>query len=251
MYGTENSLILKETQIILLRHDTPDVPSITAGPDTPAGQRPFRMTAEGLGRLVTAPYRDPDPSSILGLPRDSSAVPADGPLPEFYEPVESPTENILHRQVAVNPCVRYPRIESRQAIGTVKDYPYVLCTSSIAEHWCAGTVTRNVPWLNEMVPETYVEIPERLASQLKIRNGDQVKVWSARGEVKVPAMVTKRMQTLQVNGEEVFIVWMPYNWGFKGLSQAASTNLITIDAGDPNTWIQETKACLVNLRKAS
>ena len=43
---------------------------------------------------------------------------------------------------------------------------------------------------------------------------------------------------------------MPYNWGYKGLSTAASTNLLTIDAGDPNTMIQETKACLVNLSKA-
>jgi formate dehydrogenase major subunit len=132
----------------------------------------------------------------------------------------------------------------------VKDYPFILSTSSIAEHWCAGSVTRNMPWLNEMVPETYVEIPEKLAAKLSIGNGDRVKVWSARGEVVVPVMVTKRMQTLQVNGQEVFIIWMPYNWGFKGLSQAASTNLITIDAGDPNTWIQETKACLVNMVKA-
>jgi formate dehydrogenase major subunit len=40
---------------------------------------------------------------------------------------------------------------------------------------------------------------------------------------------------------------MPYNWGYQGLSQGPSTNLITIDAGDPNTWCQETKACLVNI----
>jgi formate dehydrogenase major subunit len=101
-----------------------------------------------------------------------------------------------------------------------------------------------------MVPECFAEIPEKLAAKLNVKNGERVKVWSARGEVVVPAMVTRRMQTLQVNGEEVTIIWMPYNWGFKGLSQAASTNLITIDAGDPNTWIQETKACLVNLEKA-
>ncbi len=231
-------------------HDTPDVPKPDEGPDKPSGQRPFRMTGEGLARLLTAPYKDPDPTNTEGLPRDSSSVPADGPLPEFYEPMESPTANVLHPSVAVNPCVKYPRIKPKQPVGTVADYPFVLCTSSIAEHWCAGTVTRNVPWLNEMVPETYVEIPERLAGKLSVSSGDKVRVWSARGEVTVPAMVTKRMQTLQVNGQEVFIVWMPYNWGFKGLSQAASTNLITIDAGDPNTWIQETKACLVNLRKA-
>jgi formate dehydrogenase major subunit len=57
------------------------------------------------------------------------------------------------------------------------------------------------------------------------------------------------MQSLAVNGKDVPIVWMPYNWGYKGLSKGASTNLITIDAGDPNTWIQETKACLVNVEK--
>jgi formate dehydrogenase major subunit len=57
------------------------------------------------------------------------------------------------------------------------------------------------------------------------------------------------MQTLRIHGQETYVVWMPYNWGFKGLSQGASTNLITIDAGDPNTWCQETKACLVNLER--
>jgi formate dehydrogenase major subunit len=47
----------------------------------------------------------------------------------------------------------------------------------------------------------------------------------------------------------VDIVWMPYNWGFKGLSTGPSTNYLTIDAGDPNTRIQETKACLINICK--
>ncbi|HEX9024121.1 MAG TPA: molybdopterin dinucleotide binding domain-containing protein, partial [Geobacteraceae bacterium] len=166
------------------------------------------------------------------------------------EPVESPVDNILHPKVPINPCLKYPRMKALQPIGTKKDYPIVLSTSSLAEHWCCGAFTRNVPWLNEIQPETYVEIPEALAKKISVSTGDKVKVWSARGEVVVPAMVTKRMETLKCNGQEVFVIWMPYNWGFKGLSQAASTNLITIDAGDPNTWVQETKACLVNVAKA-
>lgn len=230
-------------------YDTPDVPNAADGPDTPNGQKPFRMTGEGIGRLMANTYKDPDPNHA-NLPRDSSATPADGPLPEFYEPVESPTENILHPNVPINPCLIYPRLETKQPIGTKEDFPYVLCTSSIAEHWCAGSVTRNIPWLNELVKETYIEMPEKLAKKLNVKNGDRVVVSSARGEVEVKAMVTKRLQTLKINGEEVIVVWMPYNWGYKGLSQAASTNLLTIDAGDPNTWIQETKACLVNVRKA-
>jgi formate dehydrogenase major subunit len=110
-------------------------------------------------------------------------------------------------------------------------------------------VTRNVPWLNELAPEPWVELPEKLAREKAIRTGDRVKVASARGEVVVKAVVTPRMQTLKVHGQELVTVWMPYNWGFKGLATGPSTNLITIDAGDPNTWCQETKACLVDVTK--
>ncbi len=228
--------------------DTPDVPVPTDGPDTPNGQKPFRMTAEGVGRLMAASYKDPDPKQKDTI-RDGSGVPGDGPFPEFYEPVESPTVNALHSKVQTNPCLKYPRIKSKQPVGTLADFPYVLMTSSIAEHWCAGSVTRNVPWLNELVPEPMVTLPHNLAERLGISTGDQVKMWSARGEVTVKAVVTKRMRSLNINGKEVFVVWMPYNWGYKGLSRGPSGNVITIDAGDPNTGCQETKACLVNLKR--
>jgi len=229
-------------------NDTPDVPVATDGPDTPNGQKAFRMNAEGVGRLFAATYKDPG-AKPEDPPRDSSYVPKDGPLPEMYEPVESPTVNVLHPKVAVNPCVKYPRVKGMQPIGTSGEFPYVLMTSSIAEHWCAGSTTRNVPWLNELFPEPVVELPEKLAKQLQVENGDRCKVWSARGEVVVKAVVTKRMQPLMINGKEVTTVWMPYNWGFKGLSTGPSTNYLTIDAVDPGAGTQETKACLVNVKK--
>jgi formate dehydrogenase major subunit len=230
-------------------HDTPDVPVKTDGPDTPNGQRAFRMNAEGLGRLIAVSYKSPDPDKE-GMPKDSSGVPADGPMPEFYEPVESPVANLLHPKVQNNPCLKYPRIKELQPIGTVKDFPYVLMTASFAEHWCAGSTTRNIPWLNELVPEPWIELPEKLAKQLNIKPSDRVKVASARSEITVKAMVTKRMEVMQINGKEVPVVYMPYNWGFKGLSTGPSTNELTIDAGDPNVWCQETKACLVNVTLA-
>ncbi len=133
-------------------YDLPDVPSLTDGPDTPNGQRAFHMNAEGVGRLFAAVYQDPDPKDPH-IPRDSSYVPKDGPLPEMYEPVESPVENLLHPDVRNNPLLKYPRVEGYQPIGLVKDFPYVLMTSTVAEHWCAGSTTRNIPWLNELVPE--------------------------------------------------------------------------------------------------
>ncbi len=231
-------------------HDTPDVAVPTDGPDTPNGQRAFRMTGEGVGRLMATAYKDPDPKD-KALPRDGSYVPKDGPFPEHYEPVESPVANPMHPGAQTNPALKYPRVKGKQPVGTAKDFPYVLMTSSMAEHWCAGSVTRNVPWLNELVPEPVCELPETLAEKLAVRSGDLVKVSSARGEVTVKALVTKRMAPLSIDGREVTTVWMPYNWGFQGLSRGASANVLTIDAVDPGAGTQETKACLVNVQKVA
>jgi formate dehydrogenase major subunit len=235
-------------------YDIPDVPKLTDGPDTPNGQRAFHMNAEGVGRLFAAVYKDPDLSvdrkeRDSPVPRDVGYVPKDGPLPEMYEPVESPVDNVLHPKIKHNPTLKYPRVKSLQPIGTVADYPYVLMTSTVAEHWCGGTSTRNIPWLNELAPEPVIELPESLGRKLSVKSGDWVKVSSARGEVTVKAVVTPRMKPIQSNGREVTIVWMPYNWGFQGLSTGASVNHLTIDAVDPGAGTQETKACLVNVVK--
>jgi formate dehydrogenase major subunit len=149
-----------------------------------------------------------------------------------------------------NPLLKYPRMNPYQPIGTVVEFPYVLMTSTVAEHWCGGSSTRNIPWLNELVPEPMLEMPESLAQKLSLKTGDWVKVSSARGELTVRAVVTPRMKTLQVDGREVTVVWMPYNWGYKGLSTGPSVNRLTIDAVDPGAGTQETKACLVNVVRA-
>jgi formate dehydrogenase major subunit len=92
-------------------------------------------------------------------------------------------------------------------------------------------------------------LPLSLAKKLSVKTGDWVKVRSARGEVQVKALVTPRMQPIKVDGQEVTVVWMPYNWGFQGLSKGSSVNHVTIDATDPVAGTQETKACLVNVVK--
>jgi len=228
-------------------YDVPDVPSLTDGPDTPNGKKSFHLNAEGVARLFAAPYDDPDPAQ-RHFPRDWSSVPKDGPLPEMYEPVESPVANVMNRRQN-NPLLKYPRVASHQPIGQKEQFPYVLMTSTVSEHWCSGATTRNIPWLNEIMPEPVVEIPESLGQKLGVKSGDVVKVSSARGEVTVKAVVTRRMQPLKVDGQEVTIVWMPYNWGFQGLSPGSSVNHLTIDAVDPGAGTQETKACLVNVVK--
>jgi formate dehydrogenase major subunit len=105
--------------------------------------------------------------------------------------------------------------------------------------------------LNELIPEPVLEMPITLGKKLGVKSGDWVDVSSARGTLTVKAVVTPRMKSLPIAGSEVTIVWMPYNWGFQGLSSGPSVNHLTIDASDPGAGTQETKACLVNVVRAA
>ena len=111
-------------------------------------------------------------------------------------------------------------------------------------------MTRNSPWLIEMQPEPFVEMSEELAADRGIANGDRVIVESARGQVNVVAMVTKRFKPFQLNGKRVHQVGVPWHWGYIGLSTGDSANMLTPHVGDANTMIPEYKAFLVEVRKA-
>ena len=111
-------------------------------------------------------------------------------------------------------------------------------------------MTRNMPWLIEMMPEPFVEMSEELAAEKGIANGEKVIVESARGQVTVVAVVTKRFKPFQMNGRQVHQVGVIWHWGYTGLSTGDSGNVLTPHVGDANTMIPEYKAFLVNVRRA-
>jgi len=187
---------------------------------------PFIMKPEGHARL-------------FGAGR------ADGPLPEHYEPWESPVENAISGQ-QMNPAAKVWRPDEQ---GTPDKYPIVCSTYRVCEHWQGGQMTRNMPWVIEAQPEPFCEMSEELAKELKINNGERVIVESARGEVEVVALVTKRFKPFQMNGRRVHQVGIPWHWGYTGLSTGASANELTPHIGDANTTIPEFKAFLVNVKK--
>ncbi len=197
------------------------------GANSPAQTYPFIMQPEGVGRLFG-----------MGM--------ADGPFPEHYEPWESPVKNMLSK-TELNPAVKVWRPQEQ---GTPDKYPYVGTTYRVSEHWQAGQMTRNLPWLAELMPEMFVEIGEELATEKGIRNGDRVIVASARGQVTGVAVVTKRLVPLRVDGRVVHEVGLPWHWGYMGLVKGDSANLLTAYIGDANTTIPEYKAFLVNVRRA-
>jgi formate dehydrogenase major subunit len=178
----------------------------------------------------------------------------EGPFPEHYEPYESPFTNAFS-SVQVNPCAKIWASEFDKK-GEAKDFPIIATTTRVTEHWQTGIMTRNLPWLAELMPEVFVEMSKELAAAKGIKNGDVVKVASARGEVNAKACVTDRIKTFTCNGQKVEMISIPWHFGYNGYitggpdkNQDYSANQITNNAGDANTWIQECKAFLCDIKK--
>jgi formate dehydrogenase major subunit len=114
-------------------------------------------------------------------------------------------------------------------------------------------MTRNTPWLLETVPQNFLELSRELAAEKGIKNGDRLKVSSARGEVICKAIVTGRFKPFKVMGATVHQVGMPWCFGWNMPADGSggdTTNLLTPTIGDANTMIPETKAFMVNVEKA-
>lgn len=176
----------------------------------------------------------------------------DGPFPVHYEPVESPVQNVLYRQQTI-PTARLYKSPHDQ-YGTADKFPIVVTTYRLTEHQTSGVMTRSLPWLAEAFHQHFVEISQELARQLGIRNGELVEVETARGKVRVRAMVTNRLKPLQVGGQVVHEIGLPIHWGpFSGWGPAKGdiTNTLTPQAVDVNVQIQESKAFLGTIRKVS
>ncbi|HOP64600.1 MAG TPA: molybdopterin dinucleotide binding domain-containing protein, partial [Spirochaetota bacterium] len=203
-----------------------DVPD---GGAAPGAKHPFIMLPEGLGRLF-------------------SPVLADGPLPEHFEPLETVTRNAMNSQ-QLNPGVN-PSAMIKAKIGKPSQYPYVATSYRVVEHWQAGAMTRNLPWLTELVPDMFCEISPSLAKSKGIKNGDRVRISSARGVINCYALVTERVQPLNINGRKTELVGMIWHFGQGCAVSGDSCNTLTPHVGDPNTGIPEFKAFLVNIEKA-
>jgi formate dehydrogenase major subunit len=189
----------------------------------------FIMTEEGVARLFS-PYL------------------ADGPIPEHYEPAESPTVNVLHEAVPVNPVVRWYDDVRESLASASAEFPHACTVYRVVER--EHFVTSNVPYLVEAMPDFFVEVPEGLAQEKGIPNGSRVRVWSKRGEVVGTAIVTKRIKPLTVNGRTTWTIGIPVHWGFVGITKGSMANLLTPFVGDGNTRCPEFKAFLVNIEKA-
>jgi formate dehydrogenase major subunit len=182
---------------------------------------------------------------------------ADGPFPEHYEPLECPIqENPFNKKYRVNPTTKLfhddpDSTEDSYASCDVR-YPFVATTYRVTEHWQTGVMSRHTPWLQEMMPQIFVEISKELAAERGFKNGQVVKVSSARGGLWAVAAVTSRFKPFKIMGSTVHQVGLPWCFGWQYPEDGSggdSANILTPSIGDANTMIPETKAFMVNIEK--
>ncbi len=204
-----------------------DVPD---GGWAPGSKHAFIMRKHGFGQLY-GPGRN------------------DGPLPEYYEPLECPVKTHPFSGTLHNPTA-LSYINEDKAVCDPR-YPFVGTTYRVTEHWQTGVMTRNEPWLLEAEPQVFVEMSEELAELRGFENGEKVIVESLRGAIWAKAIVTKRIKPFEIQGTVVHQIGLPWHFGWSWPKDGGdSANILTPSVGDPNTGIPETKAFMVNVRKA-
>jgi len=211
--------------------DIPDGPAPPMGTD---GKFPFIMKPDGV-------------ASIFGPGLN------EGPFPEHYEALECPLEENSMSKQRINPTIKLFAGKADAFFSCDMRYPYVATTYRASEHWQTGCMTRHCSWLLEMQPQNFVEISVELAKELGIQNGEKVVVVSGRGEVEAVAMVSERFKPFKLENSTVHQVGLTWHFGWQFPEDGSgfdSANLLTPNVGDANTMIPESKAFMVNVRKA-
>jgi formate dehydrogenase alpha subunit len=117
-----------------------------------------------------------------------------------------------------------------------EEYPFILTTGRVLEHWHGGTLTRHSK-LDDLYPDARIEINPADGARLNIEDGQAVRVSSRRGTIVLRAWLTQRTT--------VGVVFIPMHFA------EAAANLLTIDALDPLAKIPEYKACAVRIVSAA
>ncbi|MGH3474677.1 MAG: formate dehydrogenase subunit alpha [Aeromicrobium sp.] len=114
-----------------------------------------------------------------------------------------------------------------------EDYPLVLNTGRLLEHWHTGSMTRRSFALDAISPRAEAYIHADDAAELGLADGDLARVTSRRGEIVLNVKVSHR----EAKGN----LFIPFHF------REAAANLLTIDEIDPTGKIPEFKFCAVRI----
>jgi predicted molibdopterin-dependent oxidoreductase YjgC len=115
-----------------------------------------------------------------------------------------------------------------------EEYPLILTTGRVLEHFHTGTMTRRVEGLDQLEPEERLRIHPADAAVLGLGDGDWSWVASRRGQIRVRAEVTEQVQP--------GVVFLTFHFA------EALGNVLTNPALDPVAKIPEYKVCAVRVQ---
>lgn len=116
-----------------------------------------------------------------------------------------------------------------------QDYPMILSTGRILEHWHTGAMTRRAEMLNKIEPEAIAFLSPKEVAKLHLTPGDLIKVETRRGAVEIKV----RMDRDVPEG----MIFIPFCY------VEAAANLLTNPALDPFGKIPEFKFCASRIVK--
>ena len=114
-----------------------------------------------------------------------------------------------------------------------EEYPLILTTARLEEHYNTGTMSRRSPTLSRQHPENFVDVHPNDAERYGIEDGEYVRLKSRRGEIEVKAQVTEDIKE--------GVVWTTPHFA------AASANRLTNDVLDERAKIPEYKAAAAEI----
>ncbi|MGQ0540000.1 MAG: formate dehydrogenase subunit alpha [Gemmatimonadaceae bacterium] len=117
-----------------------------------------------------------------------------------------------------------------------EEYPFLLNTGRQMYHWHTGTMTRRSFALDARESGPIVELHPDDAAELQVADGDEVRVASRRGEMRISVRVSDRVARRQV--------FIPMHY------REAAVNLLTNPALDPYAHIPEFKVCAVKVERS-
>jgi formate dehydrogenase major subunit len=116
------------------------------------------------------------------------------------------------------------------------EYPLILTTGRVLEHFHTGTMSRKTEGLNNLAgPMVMVSVDD--AEKMGISNSEVIRVTTRRGTIDTKAFVTKRISK--------GVVYIPFHYA------EAPANRLTNPAIDPIAKIPEYKVCAVKIEKIS
>ncbi len=116
------------------------------------------------------------------------------------------------------------------------EFPFVLNTGRLLEHWHTGSMTRRSFALDAIAPEAHVWLNPGDAADMGVSDDDFVRITSRRGSIELRAKLSHR--------DTPGTCFIPFHF------REAAANVLTIDEIDPFGKIPEFKFCAVRVEPA-